>query len=144
MPSAWDITVILHSLTLPSYEPVKLSQNECLTLKMSFFLALVSAKLFVELHSLSYRVKRSRGWTCNTFSFVSSFVAKTHNPGLQGTQFNEYGLHSLKDLVDGDREEILLCFIKAVKHYLSSINFFISIEIRKFVLRKVLPFGCGQ
>ena len=124
----------------PSSEPMKSSSDKCLTLKMCFLLALASAKMVNELHGLSYQVKHSRDWICSTFSFMPSFVAKTQNPTLQDTHFNEFMISSFTDLVDGDGEEILLCFIRTIKHYLPGLNSIILPTSASLFLQKIKVF----
>ena len=76
-PPAWDIALVLQSLTRAPYEPLRTSDEHFLAQKTLFLLALASAKRIDELHTLSYRVSHSRGWSEVSFSFVPGFVAKT-------------------------------------------------------------------
>ena len=50
---------------------------------------------------------------------MPGFVAKTLNPSVPDTHFDEFTVPSLDDFVDRDRGELLLCLIRAVKKYLS-------------------------
>ena len=52
-----------------------------------------------------------------TFSFFPNFVAKTQNPSVCETHFEEFTVPSLADLVDDDRDEMLLCPMRALKKY---------------------------
>ena len=58
---AWDVTLILQSLTRALYDPLRSSDERFLAQKMLFLLALALAKRVGELHTLSNRVSHSRG-----------------------------------------------------------------------------------
>ena len=90
-----------------------------LTWKTSFLLALASTKSVSELHGLSFRVRHSRGWKLYTFLFLPDFVAKTQNPSVPDSRFEEFSVPSLNDFVGDDRAELLMCPIGALWRYLS-------------------------
>ena len=103
----------------PSFETLKLTSDKHITWKTSFLLALALAKGVNELHGLSFCVRHSRGWRSCTFSFLSDFIAKTQNPSVSDPHCDEFSVPSLDDFVDGDRDELLLCPIRALRKYLS-------------------------
>ena len=72
-PPAWDVALVLQSLTVAPYEPLQTCDDCFLAQKTLFLLALASAKRIGELHALSYRVSHSRGWAEVSF-----------RPGLRG------------------------------------------------------------
>ena len=76
-PPAWDVALVLQSLSSPTYEPLKTVEERFLAHKTLFLIALASAKRVGELHTLSYRVSHSVGWEEMSFGFVPGFVAKT-------------------------------------------------------------------
>ena len=55
-PPAWDVSLVLQSLTGAPYEPLRTCEERFLAQKTLFLLALASAKRIGELHALSYRV----------------------------------------------------------------------------------------
>ena len=59
-PPAWDISLVLQSLTGAPYEPLRTCEERFLAQKTLFLLALASAKRIGELHALSYRVSHTR------------------------------------------------------------------------------------
>ena len=59
-PPAWDVALVLQSLTGAPYEPLRTCDERFLAQKTLFLLALASAKRIGELHDLSYRVSHSR------------------------------------------------------------------------------------
>ena len=74
-PPAWDVALVLQSLTGAPYEPLRTCVERFLAQKTLFLLALASAKRIGELHVLSYRVSHSRNWG-EVFLFF--------RPGLRG------------------------------------------------------------
>ena len=46
-------------------------------------------------------------------------MAKMLNPAVQDMGLDIFSVPSLENLVDGDREEMVLCPVRAVKRYLS-------------------------
>ena len=96
-----------------------MASDKHLTWKTSFLLAFASAKRVCELHGLSFRVCHSRGWKSCIFSFLPDFVAKTQNPPVLDSCFKEFSVPSLDDVVGDDRDELLLCPIRALRKNLS-------------------------
>ena len=78
-PPAWDVAVVLNSLTAAPYEPIKKAEERLLTHEKLFLLALASAKRVGKPHTLSHRVSHSVEWKEVSFSFVPGFVAKTQD-----------------------------------------------------------------
>ena len=78
-PPAWDISLVLQSLTGAPYEPLWTCEERFLAQKTLFLLALASAERIGEPHALSYRVSHSRRWSEVSFSFVPGLVAKTQD-----------------------------------------------------------------
>ena len=52
-------------------------------------------------------------------TYVPGFVAKTQSPSLPDSHFDEFSFAFLYDFVDGDRDEMLLCPLRAMKKHLS-------------------------
>ena len=53
-PPAWDVSLVLQSLTGAPYEPLRTCEERFLAQKTLFLLALASAKRIGELHALSF------------------------------------------------------------------------------------------
>ena len=94
-PPAWDVSLVLQSLTGAPYEPLRTCEERFLCQKTLFLLALASAKRIGELHALSYRVSHTRGWGEVSFSFVTGFVAKTQDPSSLAPQFEGFSVPAL-------------------------------------------------
>ena len=116
-PPAWDVALVLQSLTEAPYEPLRTCDERFLAQKMLFLLALASAKRIGELHALSYGVSHSRGWTEVSFSFVPGFVTKTQDPSSLAPRFEGFTVPALPN-TRNNRNGRLLCLVRAVRCYL--------------------------
>ena len=118
-PLDWNLSLILRCLSRPPFEPLMLASDKHLTWKTSFLLALASDKRVSELHCLSFRVCHLRGWKSCTFLFLHDYVAKTQNPSIPDSCFEEFLVPSLDYFVGDDKAELLMCPIRALRRYLS-------------------------
>ena len=116
-PPAWDVSLVLQSLTGVPYEPLRTCKERFLAQKMLFLLALASAKRIGELHALSYRLSHSRGWGEVSFSFVPGFVTKTQYPSSLAPRFEGFSVLALPN-TRNNRNGRLLCPVRAVRRYL--------------------------
>ena len=114
-PPAWDVTLVLQSLTQAPYEPLQTSDERFLAQKTLFLLALASAKRIGELHTLSHHISHSRGW--GEVSFVAVFVVKTQDPSSSAPRFEGFTVPALPN-VSTNRNVRLLCPVRAVRCYL--------------------------
>ena len=118
-PPAWDVSLVLQSLTGAPYEPLRTCEERFLAQKMLFLLALASAKRIVELQALSYRVSPTRDWSEVSFSYVTGFVAKTRDPSSLAPRFEGFSVPALPN-ARNNRNWRLLCPVQAVRCYLDS------------------------
>ena len=116
-PPAWDVSLVLQSLTGAPYEPLRTCEERFLAQKTLFLLALASAKRIGELHVLSYRVSHTRDWGEVSFAFVTGFVAKTQDPSSLAPRFEGFSVPALTN-ARKNRNGRLLCPVRAVKVYL--------------------------
>ena len=116
-PPAWDVALVLQSLTGAPYEPLQTCEERFLAQKKLFLLALASAKRIGELHALSHRVSHTRGWAEVSFSFVPGFVAKTQDPSSFAPRFEGFSVAVLPN-ARKNRNGRLLCPVRAVRCYL--------------------------
>ena len=116
-PPAWDVALVLQSLTGAPYEPLRTCEERFLAQKTLFLLALASAKRIGELHALSHRVSHTRGWAEVSFSFVPGFVAKTQDPSSLAPRFEGFSVPALPN-ARKNRNGRLLCPVRAVRCYL--------------------------
>ena len=101
-PPDWNLSFVLRCLSGPPFEPHKLASDKDLTWEMPLLLALTSAKKVSELHGLSFQARYSRGWKSCTFSFLPDLVAKTQNPSVPDSRFEEFSVPSLDDFISDD------------------------------------------
>ena len=116
-PPAWDVSLVLQSLTGAPYELLRTCEERFLVQKTLFLLALASAKHIGELHALSYRVSHTRDWGEVSFAFVTGFVAKTQDPSSLAPRFEGFTVPALPN-ARKNRNGRLLCPVRAVKVYL--------------------------
>ena len=116
-PPAWDVALVLQSLTGAPYEPLRTCDERFLAQKTLFLLALASAKRIGELHALSYRVSHSRNWGEVSFSFVPGFVVKTQDPSSLAPRFEGFTVPALPN-ARNNRNGRLLCPVRVVRRYL--------------------------
>ena len=116
-PPAWDISLVLQSLTGAPYEPLRTCEERFLAQKTLFLRALASAKRIGEVHALSYRVSHTRDWGEVSFAFVTGFVAKTQDPSSLAPRFEGFSVPALTN-ARKNRNGRLLCPVRAVKVYL--------------------------
>ena len=116
-PPAWDISLVLQSLTGAPYEPLPMCEERFPVQKTLFLLALASAKRIGELHALSYRVSHARNWGEVSFSYVTGFVAKTQDPSSLAPRFEGFSVPALPN-ARNNRNGRLLCPVRAVRRYL--------------------------
>ena len=116
-PPAWDVSLVLQSLTGAPYEPLQTCEERFLAQKTLFLLALASDKCIGELHALSYRVSHTRDWGEVSFAFVTGFVAKTQDPSSLAPRFEGFTVPALPN-ARKNRNGRLLCPVRAVKVYL--------------------------
>ena len=98
-PPAWDVSLVLQSLTGAPYEPLRTCEEHFLAQKTLFLLSLASAKRIGELHALSYRVSHTRDWGEVSFAFVTGFVAKTQDPSSLAPRFGGQSRFTLTALL---------------------------------------------
>ena len=116
-PPAWDVALVLQSLTNQPYEPMRETEERFLAQKTLFLVALASAKRVGELHALSYRVSHARDWKEVSFSFVPGFVAKTQDQASFDPRFESFTVPALPRARSSPNGR-LLCPVRAVRRYL--------------------------
>ena len=116
-PPAWDVSLVLQSVTGAPYEPLRTCEERFLCQKTLFLLALAFAKRIGELHALSYRVSHARNWGEVSFSYVTGFMAKTQDPSSLAPWFEGFSVPVLPN-ARNNRNGRLLCPVRAVRRYL--------------------------
>ena len=111
----WDLLRVLHFLRGPPFEPLVSSSLRDLTQKVLFLVSLATARRVGELQAVSREVSFSGA---DIFlSYLPEFRAKTEssvNPLPRS-----FCVRSLMDFVGDLPEELLLCPVRALRHYIS-------------------------
>ena len=118
-PPAWDVALVLQSLTNQPYEPIREAEERFLAQKTLFLIALASAKQVGELHALSYRVSHATDWKVS-FSFVPGFVAKTQDQSSFDPRFENFTVPALPKSSSSPNGR-LLCPVRPIKRYVHRI-----------------------
>ena len=82
---------------------------------------------------------------------MPAFAVKAQMPSVLDRCFDEFIIPSLRDTVDGDRDQMLLCHVRAIiqyltmaeEYYLDCGNLFLP-DVEKRSVGKQLPFGSEQ
>ena len=114
---AWDVTLVLQSMTRGPYEPLQTLGERFLAQKALFLLSLALAKRVGKLHALSYRVSHSRDWGEVSFSFIPGFVVKTQDPSSSAPRFEGFTVPGLPNSRTNHNGR-LLCPVWVVRYYL--------------------------
>ena len=111
----WDLFRVLHFLRGPPFEPLESCSLRDLTQKVLFLVSLTTARRVGELQAVSQEVSFSGS---DIFlSYLPKFRVKTKssvNPLPRS-----FCVQSLADFVGDHPEELLLCPVRALHHYLS-------------------------
>ena len=111
---SWNLDVVLRYLSKAPFEPLRLSSTRDLTRKTLFLLALATAQRVGEIQALSSRTS----WQGPDLMvcYLPEFIAKT-DTGVHCTP-REFRIKSLTSIVGSADEELLLCPVRALRHYL--------------------------
>ena len=104
-PPAWDVALVLQSLTGAPYKPLRDAEERFLAHKTLFLVALASAKRVGKLHALSYRVSHFVGWREVSLGFVPGFVAKTQDQSSLDPRFESFTVPALPKSRDSPQRE---------------------------------------
>ena len=111
----WDLLHVLHFLWGPPFEPLASSSLRDLTRKVLFVVSLATARRVGELQAVSREVSFSDS---DVFlSYLPEFRAKTEfsvNPLPRS-----FCVRPLVDFIGNLPEELLLCCVRALRHYIS-------------------------
>ena len=75
----WNLSLVLHQLTQPPFEPLRKASLKYLTFKTVFLLALGSGKRRSEIHAWVHRnIRHQEDWSNVSLSPSPSFISKNH------------------------------------------------------------------
>ena len=111
----WDLLCVLHFLRGPPFEPLASSSLRDLTQEVLFLVSLATARRVGEIQAVSREVSFSGS---DVFlSYLPEFLAKTESS--VNPLPHSFCVWSLVDFVGDLPEELLLCPVRALRHYLS-------------------------
>ena len=111
----WDLSKVLAFLRGPPFEPLPSCSLRDLTHKFLFLVSLATARLVGELQAVSAVVSFSGEDVY--LSYLPEFRAKSESASRPLPR--SFSVRSLHDFVGDLRDELLLCPIRALHHYLS-------------------------
>ena len=115
----WNLSIVLHRLTQPPFEPQEDAALKFLTWKTVFLLALASGKRHSEIHAWTLDGRLCRGdWEQVQLSPSPSFLNKNQlaKEGLQA--ISPVVIPALKRNQDPQDMDTLLCPVRALRCYL--------------------------
>ena len=109
----WNLDVVLRTLTLPPFEPLRSASFRDLTKKPIFLLALATANRVSELQALFH----SFAWQGDDviLSYLPEFVAKMET--WSNLLPREFRLMSFTGILGRDAVERLLCSVRALRFF---------------------------
>ena len=115
----WNLSLVLHKLTQPPFEPQEECTLKLLTWKTVFLLALASGKRRSEIHTWTYDGTLSLGnWEQVQLTPSPSFIAKNQLAKEGPNSVSPVIIPALKCDQDPQNMDILLCPVRALKCYL--------------------------
>ena len=115
----WDLALVLHKLTQPPFEPQEECTLKLITWKTVFLLALASGKRRSEIHAWTHDGTLCLGnWEQVQLTPSPSFIAKNQLAKEGPHIVSPVIIPALKSDQDSRDLDILLCPVRALKHYL--------------------------
>ena len=117
---SWNLSLVLHQLTKPPFEPLRKASLKHLTFKTVFLLALGSGKRRGEIHAwLNKNIRHQADWTKVSLYPSPSFLAKNYLAKEGPECVAPVVIPALAPTVDKSlKEDRSLCPIRALRYYL--------------------------
>ena len=116
----WNLSLVLHQLTKPPFEPLRKASLKHLTFKMVFLLALGSGKRRSEIHAwLNKSIRHQADWSKVSLYPSPSFLAKNHLAKEGPECVAPVVIPALAPTLDKSlKEDRLLYPVRALRYYL--------------------------
>ena len=116
----WNLSLVLHQLTKPPFEPLRKASLKHLTFKTVFLLALGSGKRRSEIHAWVHRnIRHQEDWSNVSSSPSPSFISKNHLAKEGPACVAPVIIPALAPSLDRSlKEDRSLCPIRALRYYL--------------------------
>ena len=117
---SWNLSLVLHQLTKPPFEPLRKAPLKQLTFKTVFLLALGSGKRRSEIHAwLNKNIRHQADWTKVSLYPSPSFLAKNHLAKEGPECVAPVVIPALAPTLDKSlKEDRSLCPVRALRYYL--------------------------
>ena len=117
---AWNLSLVLHQLTKPPFEPLRKASLKHLTFKTVFVLALGSGKRRSEIHAWIHRnIRHQEDWSNVSLSPSPSFISKNHLAKEGPSCVAPVAIPALAPTLDRFlKEDRSLCPVRALRYYL--------------------------
>ena len=117
---SWNLSLVLHQLTKPPFEPLRKASLKHLTFKTVFLLALGSGKRRSEIHAwLNKNIRHQADWTKVSLYPSPSFLAKNHLAKEGPECVAPVVIPALAPTLDKSlKEDRSLCPVRALRYYL--------------------------
>ena len=117
---SWNLSLVLHQLTKPPFEPLRKASLKHLTFKTVFLLALGSGKRRSEIHAwLNKHIRHQEDWSKVSLYPSPSFLAKNHLAKEGPECVAPVLIPALAPTLDKSlKEDRSLCPVRALRYYL--------------------------
>ena len=117
---SWNLSLVLHQLTKPPFEPLRKASLKHLTFKTVFLLALGSGKRRSEIHTwLNKNIRHQADWSKVSLYPSPTFLAKNHLAKEGPECVAPVVIPALAPTLDKSlKEDRSLCPIRALRYYL--------------------------
>ena len=116
----WNLSLVLHQLTQPPFEPLRKASLKHLTFKTVFLLAFGSGKRRSEIHAWVHRnIRHQEDWSNVSLSPSPSFISKNHLAKEGPACVAPVIIPALAPSLDRSlKEDRSLCPVRALRYYL--------------------------
>ena len=143
----WNLSLVLHQLTKPPFEPLRKASLKHLTFKTVFLLALGSGKRRSEIHAWVHRnIRHQEDWSNVSLSPSPSFISKNHLAKEGPACVAPVIIPALAPSLDRSlKEDRSLCPVRALRYYLDktkdlrSGKELVFISFRKSFQKDIVP-----
>ena len=143
----WNLSLVLHQLTQPPFEPLRKASLKYLTFKTVFLLALGSGKRGSEIHAWVHRnIRHQEDWSNVSLSPSPSFISKNHLAKEGPACVAPVIIPALAPSLDRSlKEDRSLCPVRALRYYLDktkdlrSGKELVFISFRKSFQKDIVP-----
>ena len=117
---SWNLSLVLHQLTKPPFEPLRKASLKHLTFKTVFLLALGSGKRRSEIHAwLHKNIRHQEDWSKVSLFPSPGFISKNHLAEEGPSCVTPVIIPALAPTLDRSlKEDRTLCSVRALRYYL--------------------------